>query len=91
MKEKNIVWEMWTDGSVKEKQNRGPGLGRGGGGYVITRWIYEVAEEIVNQSVAAGIWATPFTSDAKAATMAVTVVMRPSRDIRHGATSHTPC
>ena len=45
VKKKNIVREMWTDGSVKEKENKAPGPGRGGGEYTITRWIDGVAEE----------------------------------------------
>jgi hypothetical protein len=77
VKEKNVGWELWTDESVKEKENKALGPGRGGGGYTITRLIDGVAEEeIANQSVATGIWATSFTAEAKAATTAATLVMK---------------
>ena len=73
VKKKNIVREMWTDGSVKEKENKAPGPGRGGGGYTITRWTDGVAKDIANQSATTGIWATSFMADV---TTAVTVVIR---------------
>ena len=69
-KEKKVIWEIWTDGSVKEeKKTNGPG--KGGGGYTITRVVKggEV-EETTRQCVAAGKWATSFTAEAAAATKA---------------------
>ena len=39
VKEMNIVRELCTDWSGKEMENKAPGLGRGRGGYTITRWI----------------------------------------------------